>query len=145
VGADGPLAGAQGIPKETYLRSPGSRRRTSIADGKAEAEKTLRREAVLAAVIEAEGIESTEQELLEAVTPTAERERTTPKKLLERLRSGGRLDDLRRDLATRKALDVLTESATPITVEQAQARDKLWTPGEPATERSGQPLWTPGA
>ena len=33
----------------------------------------------------------------------------------------------------------------PITVEQAQARDKLWTPGkEPAGERAGD-LWTPGS
>jgi hypothetical protein len=37
---------------------------------------------------------------------------------------------------------LLIAEATPISVEQAKARDKLWTP-EKETEGSGQ-LWTPG-
>ncbi len=45
---------------------------------------------------------------------------------------------------TARALDLLAESATAISVEQAQARDKLWTPGQDAEERSRQ-LWTPGS
>jgi len=42
----------------------------------------------------------------------------------------------------RKAVDLMVEAAKPISVEQAQARDKLWTPGR---EESGssQQLWTP--
>ena len=32
----------------------------------------------------------------------------------------------------RKAVDLLVESAKPITVEQAEARDKLWTPEKEA-------------
>ena len=61
---------------------------------------------------------------------------------LERLRSSGRLDALKDDLAQRKALDVLAESAKPISIEQAQARDKLWTPGSGEPAGAGQ-LWTP--
>ena len=71
-------------------------------------------------------------------------QRTSAKKLLERMKSAGRLDAFKAELANRKALDLLTESATPISVEQAQARDKLWTPGRDAEERSQQ-LWTPGS
>ena len=37
--------------------------------------------------------------------------------------------DLREDLAQRAAIDLLASEATPISVEQAKARDKLWTPG----------------
>jgi hypothetical protein len=36
------------------------------------------------------------------------------------------------------------ESAQAITVEQAQARDKLWTPGKEAEEGEKQEIWTPG-
>jgi trigger factor len=100
--------------------------------------------AVLAAIAEAENLEPTEDDMLEAVAGAAPRgDRTSPKKLLERLRSSGRLDALRDDLMQRKALDLIAESATPISVEQAQARDKLWTPGSDAPS-TGQ-LWTPGS
>ncbi len=45
--------------------------------------RELRREAVLAAIAEAEEIEVTEEEMLEALAHPAEHERTTPEKLLE--------------------------------------------------------------
>jgi hypothetical protein len=60
------------------------------------------------------------------------------------MQSAGRLDAFKAELAQRKALDLLADSAKPITVEQAQARDKLWTPGAEAEQRPSQ-LWTPGS
>ena len=39
---------------------------------------------------------------------------SSPKKLLERLKSNGRLDSLKDDLAQRKALDLVAESAKPV-------------------------------
>ena len=84
---------------------------------------------MLAAVVEAEGIEASDEELLESLERPAAAERTSPKKLFERLRSSGRLDSLRDELAQRKAIDRIADSAKPISVEQAQAREKLWTPG----------------
>ena len=68
--------------------------------------------------------------MLEALEPAAERDGTTPQKLLEQLRKTGRLERAREDLATRQAIDLLVREAKPITVEQAQAREKLWTPGQ---------------
>jgi len=137
----------QGIQKEMYLQISGKTEEDIVEDGKDDAATGLRREAVLAAVVEAEGIEPTEEELLEAVAPSAEQQGASPKKLVERLRSAGRLDELTRDLATRKAVDLIAESATPISVEQAEARGKLWTPASGAAEGQGgrQPLWTPGS
>ena len=58
---------------------------------------------MIAAVIEAEGIEPSEGDVLDALQTTAARERTTPEKLRERLEKAGRLDDLREDLAQRAA------------------------------------------
>ena len=119
----------QGIPKETYLKIAGKTEEEIVSEGKPDAERQIRREAVLAAVVEAEGIEATDEEILEAIAPAAERERTSPKKLLERLKSGGRLDGLREDLATGKALDVIADGAKPVDPGRAAAREKLWTPG----------------
>ncbi len=57
----------QGIAKETYLRISGREEDEIVEAGKEDAAQALRREAVLAAIIEAEEIEPSEEELLEAV------------------------------------------------------------------------------
>jgi trigger factor len=134
----------QGISREAYLRIANRDESEIVEQAKPDAEQALRREAVLAAIIDAEGIEPSDDEVLEAVEEAAGDGpgRVSPKKLMERLKSSGRIDQLKQDLAQRKALDLIAESAKPISIEQAQARDKLWTPGR---EESGssQQLWTP--
>jgi trigger factor len=138
--------GHQGIPKETYLQIAGKTEDEVIAENRESAGRDLRREAVLAAVVEAEGIEASDEEALESLERAAAADGTSPKKLLERLRSSGRLDSLKAELAQRKAIDRIADSAKPISVEQAQARDKLWTPGADEPEKAGSGgLWTPGS
>jgi trigger factor len=139
----------QGINRETYLRIAGRDESEILEQTKPDAEQALRREAVLAAIVEAEGIEPSDDEVFEAVEQAAGEGtgRVSPKKLLERLKSSGRLESLKQDLAHRKAWDVVAESAKPISVEQAQAREKLWTPGDSEGARSGSTgqIWTPGS
>jgi trigger factor len=136
----------QGIPKETYLQIAGKTEDEVIADNRESAGQDLRREAVLAAVVAAEGIEVSDEELLESLERAGAAERVAPKKLFERLRSSGRLDSLRDELAQRKAIDRIADSAKPISVEQAQAREKLWTPGADDPEKAAaSDLWTPGS
>jgi trigger factor len=136
----------QGISKEMYLQISGRSEDDIVEEGKPDAERQLKREAVLAAIADAEGdaVQPADDEVLEALERAAPSERTSAKKLLERMKSAGRLDTFKADLAQRKALDLIADSAKPITVEQAQARDKLWTPGSDSEERPSQ-LWTPGS
>jgi trigger factor len=109
----------QGINRETYLRISGTSEEETIEKAKPDADQALRREAVLAAVAEAEQLEPSEDEMLEAVAEAAPPgEKVSPKKLLDRLRSNGRLDSLKDDLAQRKALDLLAESAKPVPVTE---------------------------
>jgi len=136
--------GHQGINKEAYLQIADKTEDEVIEEAKPEAERALRREAVIAAIVEQEDIEASEGDVLDALQASAAREGTKPEKLRARLEQAGRLDDLRRDLAQRRALEWLVEQATPISVEQAQARDKLWTPDKAAGEGSTGELWTPG-
>jgi trigger factor len=136
----------QGIPKETYLQIAGKTEDEVVDDNRESADRDLRREAVLAAVVEAQGIEATDDDVLESLERAAAADRTSPKKLLERLRSSGRLDTLKDEVAQRKAIDHIAESAKPISVAQAQARDKLWTPGADEPEKAAASgLWTPGS
>jgi trigger factor len=135
----------QGISEEMYLQITGKDHDQMVDEAKPEAERALKREAVLAAIVEAEGIDPDDEELEEALAPAAEREKTSPKKLLERLRSAGRLATLSRDVAARRALDLVAEEAKPISVEQAKARDKLWTPEKEEAEKGSGQLWTPGS
>jgi trigger factor len=124
----------QGISKEMYLQIAGGKSEGEvIADNKEPAERDLRREAVLAAVVEAEGIEASDDDVLESLERAAAAEGGSPKKLLERLKSSGRLESLKADLAQRKAIDHIADAAKPTKVEQSTAEraaaSGLWTPG----------------
>lgn len=135
------LAG-RGMDPAAYLQMQGKTREELIEESRPDAELELKREAVLAAIAEAEAIEVSDEEMAEALEHTAEHERTTPAKLLERLRENGRDVLVREDIRARKAIDVVAESAQPIPIEQAEAREKIWTP-EKEREAAGS-LWTPG-
>ena len=79
----------------------------------------------------------------EVLAHTAEHERTTAEKLLGRLRENGRDAMVREDIQVRKAIDVVAESAVAIPLEQAEAREKIWTPEKEEEEKPSE-LWTPG-
>jgi trigger factor len=139
----------RGISREAYLQIAAREEAEILADMQPDAEQALRREAVVTAIVAAEEIVPSEDDLLVAVGPTAEREGVAPEKLLEDLRTAGRLEEVREDLAARQAVELVAEQATPISVESAQAREQLWTPeqgtaGE-STDAGAQPagLWTP--
>jgi trigger factor len=133
----------QGMDPGAFLQMQGKTREELLEESRPDAEKELKGEAVLAAIAEAEGVEVSEEEMVEALAHSAEHERTTPEKLLERLRENGRDALVREDIRVRKAIDLIAESAVPIPLEQAEAREKIWTP-EKEEEEKGE-LWTPGS
>jgi len=138
------LAG-RGIDPSAYLQMQGKTREELIEESKPDAENELKREAVLTAIAEQEGFEVTDEEMEEALEHTAEHERMSPRKLLERLRAEGRDVLVREDLRVRKAIDLVAESAKPIPLGQAEARERLWTPDEGTQAGAGGQLWTPGS
>jgi trigger factor len=138
----------QGISKEAYLQIAGKDEETLAHDAEPDAASALRREAVLVAIVEAEKIEPTDEELVEALRPAAERDGADPDELHDQLRKAGRLESLREDVASRQAVELLVGEAQTISVEQAQAREKLWTPGKEEAEGNPDPpaqIWTPGS
>jgi hypothetical protein len=51
---------------------------------------------------------------------------------------------VREEVASRHAVELVAREAKPIPVEQAKAREKLWTPGKEGAESGSSQLWTPG-
>jgi trigger factor len=103
---------AQGVNPEQYLAMTGKSEEELVVESESDAETALKREAVLAAIVEAEGIEVSDEEIEQA----------------QRARSQGADEALREDIAMRKAVDLVVENAKPIEAGRAAAREKLWTP-----------------
>jgi len=108
----------QGISKEMYLQISGQDEEQMAHEAEEEAEKALRRDAVIAAVVEAEQIEPTDAEVLEVLAPTAGRDRTTPEKLLKAFEKNGRIGRLRAEVASNQAVKWLVEHAKPGAAEE---------------------------
>jgi trigger factor len=132
---------AQGLDPARYLQLTGKDAHDLIDESEPEAETALKRESVLAAVVDAENIEVTDEELIDslrAATQGPGRPETSEKQLqksLDRAKAEGRDEPLREDIAMRKAVDLMVDSAKQISVDQAKARDKIWTPEKgPAPE-----------
>jgi trigger factor len=122
---------AQGINPEQYLQMTGKTEEELVVESEPDAETALKREAVLAAIVDAEGIEVTDEELEQALRASAPPDASEKqlKRAMKRARSQGADEALREDIAMRKAVDLVVESAKPIEAERAAAREKLWTPG----------------
>jgi len=131
----------RGMDPNAFLQMQGKTREELIEESKPDAARELKREAVVTAIAAAEEIEVAEEELVEALAHSAEHERTTPQKLLARLRENGRDAIVVEDIKARKAIELVAESAVPIPLEQAEAREQIWTP-EKERKESGE-LWTP--
>jgi trigger factor len=141
---------AQGLEPARYLQITGKTEEELVHDAEPEAERALKRESVLAAIVEAEGIEVSDDELMASLRRATQRgdgEGPSEQKLrrsLDRAKAEGRDEPLREDIAMRKAVDLLVESAKPIPLEQAEARDKLWTPEKDREGEGSSEIWTPG-
>jgi len=137
----------QGLDPQRYLEFTGKTEEELVTESEPEAELALKREAVLAAIVAAEGIEVSDDEVDEALRAAAPPDASDKqlKRALKRARAQGADDALREDIAMRKAVDLVVEHAKPIPAETAAARDKLWTPDKEGAERGSGEIWTPGS
>jgi trigger factor len=127
----------EGISKEMYMQISGQSEEDMAKAAERDAEQALRREAVVDAVARAEQIEVTQEELLEALAPSAERSSTTPEKLLEQLEESGRLARFRSELAGRKAVTWLVANAKP--VSPGAGGDRPIGGGKPTKSEAAKP------
>jgi trigger factor len=138
---------AQGVNPEQYLAMTGKTEEELVVESESDAETALKREAVLAAIVEAEGIEVSDEEIEQALRASAPPDASDKqlKRAMKRARSQGADEALREDIAMRKAVDLVVENAKPIAADTAAAREKLWTPEKGGEEQGSGQIWTPGS
>jgi trigger factor len=137
----------RGIPLADYLRVTGMTSEELVADMRTQALDLVRKDLALEAVVAAENIEVTDPMVAEWVREQAAESDEDVEEAVERLMADpATLTALRQDLAAQKALDVVTENAKPITAEQADAKQKLWTPEKETAQSAAKSseIWTPG-
>jgi trigger factor len=142
----------EGVSFEDYLAATGRSLEEVVAELRPDAENAIRRELVVEAVADAEGIEVSDDEVEAQVRADAEATGRAPDRLLHDLHEHGGWETLRQDLRLKRAVEVLTSGATPIPMEQAEARERLWTPEDARQQQAGAAgkpapagkLWTPG-
>jgi len=143
---------SQGLDPQSYLQMTGKTEEELVTEAEPDAEKALRRESVLAALVKAEGIEVGDEEIIDALREASAAQTSgqqpgekSLQRSLKRAKSQGTDEAMREDIAMRKAVDLVVEHAKGIPVEQAKARDKLWTPEKQRDEASTGEIWTPGS
>jgi trigger factor len=133
----------RGIAPETYLQLTGRTAEQLTASMQMEAALSVARELALEAVADKVGIEVSDEEVKQLIREQAEAAGEDADELIEDLWQHGRHEDLRDDLRMRAALDRVAAEVKPIPMEQAAARDAIWTPDKETPEPETK-LWTPG-
>jgi trigger factor len=141
----------EGVSFEDYLAATNRSFQQVVDELRPDTEMAVRRELVVEAIADAEGLEATDEEIEAQVRADAESTGRAPDRLLHDLRHHGGWEALRQDLRLKKAVDLLVEKTTAIPMEQAEAREKIWTPDDPRTPAGtagkaapAGKLWTPG-
>jgi trigger factor len=130
----------RGASLDTYLQVTGGSAEELVGRLHEEAKRSVAGELVLDAAADRLGIQISDEQVEESV-----KERfAEPERVLEQLRAGGAFEQERQSLRLQAALDRIAAEVKRIPVEQAQAREAIWTPDKekPKTETK---LWTPGS
>jgi trigger factor len=132
----------RGISPETYFAVSGRTPQELTTQLSAEAALSVARELALEAVAERAGIQVDDDEIKALIADQAA-SGDDPEQVISDVWAHGQQESLREDLRLRKALDRLAADVKPISMDLAEAREKLWTPDKEKAEPE-QKLWTPG-
>jgi trigger factor len=129
-----------GASLETYLQVSGESAENLIGRLRDQAAASVAGELVLEAVADKLGVQVSDEDVDEAFRDRFEE----PEKVIEQARAAGAYESERENLRLARALDRVVAEVKPIPPEQAEARERIWTPEKekPQTETK---LWTPGS
>ena len=110
---------SQGIGFENYLQMMGMTVDDMRAQSKTAADRNVRSDLALEAIVEAEGIEVTDAEVDEEVAKLSEQYKMEADKVRELIN----VDDMRMDLSLRKALDLVKGAVKKPAKKKAKAKE----------------------
>lgn len=113
----------QGITLEQFLAMQGQTIEQAREQLRPDAEMSIRRELVVEAIADAEDITLTDDEVEARVRTDAADAGRDPEELLGALRKAGGWESLRQDLRVERAVDLIVDSAKPISPEEAEKRE----------------------
>jgi len=132
---------AQGVTVEQYLAATGQEERAFVEQLRAAAERGVRADLGLRAVVAREGIDASDEELDREIARMAERMEEKPTKLRRDLERRGILEAVRSDIANGKALrflvdhaEIVDEAGNPIDLslpDESQEASLNQSPAEP--------------
>ena len=130
----------RGASLDTYLQITQTSAEQLVSRLHEEAKRSIAGELVLEAVADNAGIEVPDEDVDAAIREGFEE----PERVIEQLRAGGAYEHERESIRMARALDRVAAEVKRIPIEQAQAREAIWTPDKekPKTETK---LWTPGS
>ena len=129
-----------GARLETYMQLTGTSADQMVARLHDAAKRSVAGELVLDAVADKLGIEVTDAEVDAEIRDRFDE----PERVIAQLRAGGAYERERESIRMARALERVASEVKRIPLEQAQAREAIWTPDKekPKTETK---LWTPGS
>lgn len=139
--------GAQGVTIEQYLEATGTDREAFVADLREGAEKAARADLALRAVVDAEAIEASEEELVAELDRLAQQSEQDVDSLRAELDRRGVLEAVRSDIARGKALAFLTDHAevvdtdgnpVDLSMPELSATDEPGAGDDTSTENTGE-------
>jgi trigger factor len=109
--------GERGLTMESYLTVLQKTREEVEEELRPRAEHVIKRRLVIEAIIEAEALEVSDDEVRERVKADAEILGRDPNQLVLEVYKSGRHEQLREELLMAKAIDLVAESAVPVPIE----------------------------
>jgi trigger factor len=125
---------------DTYLQVTDTSAEELVARVHEEAKRSVAGELVLEAAADQLGIEVSDEDVDASIRERFEE----PERVIAQLRESGVYEQERQSLRLARALDRIAAEVKPISLDQAEAREAIWTPDKekPKTETK---LWTPGS
>jgi trigger factor len=114
---------AQGMDPQQYYQLAGSNHHDFEERIRPEAEDTVKKELVLDAVVAAEDITADEDAVMHEISHLAEESDRAPEEIAETMKANGTYALLREEISRQKALDFLTENATPVEMPEEEASE----------------------
>ncbi len=139
---------SRGMEMSDYLRLTGQNADEIVQTLRPQAEDSIAKDLALEAVADAEAIEISDEMIEAFIREQATQGGDDPDEVVSRLMGdAATLTALRIDLRMQKALDIVVDNAKEISPDQAEARDKLWTPEKDSEAAAAKPkqIWTPGS
>ena len=115
----------QGMQLEQYLQYSGMNVNSFLESLRPQAQKRIQSRLVLEAVVKAEGIEPSQEEIEEEIQKIASMYQMEAEQVKEQLEGDNQMENLKMDVAVQKAIDLVTAAAVEVEEQEAASVEEV--------------------